>query len=184
MAQMGEIIISATVAITLVATLLSIFNDDSKRIGAVKSLFGAAALTGGAAAAVLVFLLVTHDYRVEYVRMYADRTMAPGYLITALWGGHQGSLLFWAVLQSWFAAALAYWYSEKDIHVFRIALGIMGAIAIFFWLIVLTQSNPFTLSGEDPFTSFGMNPLLRNVYMVFHPPTLFIGFAAVSAPSR
>ncbi|MBN2714980.1 MAG: heme lyase CcmF/NrfE family subunit [Deltaproteobacteria bacterium] len=179
---MGEMLIAATVVMTLVAALVSIINNDSKQLATVKSLFLAGALTGTVAAAALVFMLVTHDYRVEYVRAYADRTMSLGYLVTALWGGHQGSLLFWAMLQSWFAAAMAYWYAEKDIRVLRVALSIMGGIAIFFWLLVLTQSNPFSQSGDDPQTSFGMNPLLRNPYMVFHPPTLFIGFAGVSVP--
>ena len=182
MAQLGEWIIAATVVITLVAALLSIWKNDDTFLDACKKLYLAAALMGTVAAMVLVFLLVTHDYRVEYVRLYADRTMSMGYLVTALWGGHQGSLMFWAVLQSWFAAAMAYWYSEKDRQVLQTALGIMGAMAIFFWLLVLTRSNPFVLNGKDSLAGFGLNPLLRNPYMVFHPPTLFIGFAGVSVP--
>lgn len=167
---------------TLSATVLSVFTKDERFESPVRKLFLAAAVMGTVAAAVLVFLLVTHDYRVTYVRGYADRTMTLGYLVTALWGGQQGSLMFWAMLQSWFAAAMGYWLVEKDWDILRNSMGIMGGIAMFFWLLVLTQSNPFELNGEDPMTSFGMNPLLRNPYMVFHPPTLFIGFAGFSVP--
>ncbi|MBN2343705.1 MAG: heme lyase CcmF/NrfE family subunit [Deltaproteobacteria bacterium] len=182
MAQFGELSIIATAVITLAASILCLWKKEDRYVDAARRLFASAALMGTVAAIVLVFLLVTHDYRVTYVRGYADRTMSLGFLVTALWGGQQGSLMFWAVLQSWFAAAMAFWLHTKDRDVFRTSMGVMGAIAIFFWLLVLTQSNPFTLNGEDPLTSFGMNPLLRNPYMVFHPPTLFIGFAGFSVP--
>lgn len=182
MAQFGELSIIATVVITLAASIVCFFPKDKRFADVSKRLFLAAALMGTVASVVLVFLLVTHDYRVAYVRGYADRTMSLGFLVTALWGGQQGSLMFWAALQSWFTAAVAYWLCIKDRDIFRVALAIMGVIAIFFWLLVFTQSNPFTLSGEDPINSMGMNPLLRNPYMVFHPPTLFIGFAAYSVP--
>lgn len=182
MAHFGEFSIIATAVITLIASVLCLRGHEERYLGAAKQLFLAAALMGTVAATVLVFMLVTHDYRVEYVRAYADRSMSLGFLVTALWGGQQGSLMFWAALQSWFAAAMAYWLRTKDKEVLRSSLAIMGAIGIFFWLLVLTQSNPFALSGDDPLTSFGMNPLLRNPYMVFHPPTLFIGFAGFSVP--
>ncbi len=182
MAHFGEVSIVATALLTLIAVWLGLFRKDAKSDDALRRIILAAATMGTVAGAVLVFLLVTHDYRVAYVRMYAARSMTLGYLVTALWGGQQGSLMFWAMLQSWCMAAVAYWFREKDERLIRVALGILGGIAVFFWLLVLTQSNPFKLNGEDPLTSSGLNPLLRNPYMVFHPPTLFLGFAGFSIP--
>jgi cytochrome c-type biogenesis protein CcmF len=147
-----------------------------------RNLIYAAAATATVSALALVFLLVTHDYRVEYVRDYADRSMPLGYLITALWGGQAGSLTFWAVLQTWFTAAAAAWLRRRDIAPAPVALGFLSALQVFFILLVLYHSDPFEPLGTLATRGAGLNPLLRNAYMAFHPPTLFIGFVGFSVP--
>ncbi|MBN2801976.1 MAG: heme lyase CcmF/NrfE family subunit [Deltaproteobacteria bacterium] len=141
------------------------------------------AIAGTVSILVLAMLLLTHDYRVQYVSHNADRTMDTLFLITAVWGGQQGSLLFWAVIQSWFAVAASYFTIKKLNHLARPVIALMSLFTLFFTLLVFTNSNPFTLSGHDLINGSGMNPLLRNPYMVFHPPTLFIGFAGFSVPA-
>jgi len=155
---------------------------DRRFFEAGRNLLYAAAATSAAAALALVFLLVTHDYRVEYVRDYADRSMPLGYLITALWGGQAGSLAFWAMLQTWFTAAAAAWIGRRDLQPAPVALGFLSALQVFFLLLVLYHSDPFEPLGTLATRGVGLNPLLRNAYMAFHPPTLFIGFVGFSVP--
>ncbi len=152
------------------------FYDVSKR------LFVAAAASGGLVLIAILFLLVIHDYRVEYVRDYADRTMSLGFLLTAVWGGQQGSLALWAVLQTWYTAAAAVWFGKREPTGAPVAFGFLAAIQVFFLLLVLFHSNPFDPLGTTASHGVGLNPLLRNFYMVFHPPTLFLGFVGFSVP--
>src|SRR3989337_2646164 len=51
----------------------------------------------------LAYSLITHDFQMEYVASYTSRDMSLPFLISALWAGNAGSLLFWAWLLSIFA---------------------------------------------------------------------------------
>ena len=48
--------------------------------------------------------LVTHDFNIEYVAAYTSRNLPSGYIVSALWAGQKGSLLFWGVVLSLFGA--------------------------------------------------------------------------------
>ncbi len=143
-----------------------------------RRLLGAAAAGGAVSLLVLVYLLLTHDYRIAYVHEYANRSMPLGYLVTAVWGGQEGSLLLWAVLQTWFTAALASFGERRP----TVAIGFLAALQTFFFALVIFHSNPFDPLGSVEMNGVGMNPLLLNPYMTIHPPTLFLGFVGFSVP--
>ncbi len=148
-----------------------------------QKLLHAAAVASTATLLILIFLLVSHDYRVAYVRDYADRTMTIGYLVMAIWGGQEGSLLLWAVLQSWFTSGVAGLTGEQNRPLLPIALGFLAMLQVFFFGLVLFQSNPFESLGTVAANGIGLNPLLRNPYMAIHPPTLYLGFVGFSVPT-
>jgi cytochrome c-type biogenesis protein CcmF len=147
-------------------------------------LLHAAAAATSVSLFVLLFLLLSHDYRIAYVRDYADKTMTTNYLLTALWGGREGSLLLWAALQCWFTSAVVIWTqkSRAGRELVPIALGFLAALQVYFLVLVLFHSNPFAALGAVAVRGIGMNPLLRNPYMAVHPPTLYLGFVGFSVP--
>src|SRR6185295_14486143 len=78
------------------------------RLGA----FGTIALVG-LAVLVLAYAFVSHDFRISYVARYSDRAMTTPYLIAALWGGQDGSLLWWLFLYTVFGCSCVFWLKRK-----------------------------------------------------------------------
>ena len=81
----------------------------------------------------LAYAFVSHDFRIRYVSRYSDRSMTTTYLLTALWGGQDGSLLWWTLLLSGYTAACVRWmrgrYRELQPLVIA-SLMILGGISI------------------------------------------------------
>jgi cytochrome c-type biogenesis protein CcmF len=183
MALFGEIMLCVAAVLSAAGGALCLgAGGPGRRLEAGRAVLGAAAAAGAVALTALVFLLVVRDYRVAYVRDYADQTMSLGYLIAALWGGQQGSLALWAVLQTWFTAAAAATVERRPQRGGALALGLLAALQAFLLLLVLFESDPFAPLGTSSANGVGLNPLLRNAFMVLHPPTLFLGFVGFSVP--
>jgi cytochrome c-type biogenesis protein CcmF len=183
MALFGEIMLCVAAALSAAGGALCLGTREAeRRFAAGRACLFAAAAAGAVALVALAFLLVVRDYRVAYVRDYADETMSLGYLIAALWGGQQGSLALWAVLQTFFTAAAAATIGRRTQRGGPLALSLLAALQAFFLLVVLFESDPFAMLGTAAANGIGLNPLLRNAYMVFHPPTLFLGFVGFSVP--
>lgn len=131
---------------------------------------------------VLVVLLFQRDYQVLYVYQHVSSSLPPLYTFAALWAGQEGSLLVWL----WLLALLtvvalrqrAAWSRELEPY----ALGVLGLVEAFFALLLCVVSKPFVLLPARAVDGMGLNPLLENPGMVYHPPTLFVGYAATAIP--
>lgn len=138
-----------------------------------------AALTTLAAAA-LFYLLLSHDFSVAYVASHVNRAQPLLFTISAFWAGQEGSLLFWSWAMSLIGALLA--GRRNDVDAPRVvALAALAFQQLFVLILLLTQSNPFALLESAPLDGLGMNPLLQNVWMIIHPPVVFIGYALYGA---
>ncbi|MDX1613068.1 MAG: heme lyase CcmF/NrfE family subunit [Candidatus Promineifilaceae bacterium] len=136
----------------------------------------------GLASLLLIFLLLTDNFAVEYVWRVSSREM-PTYLkVTALWGGQAGSLLFWNLLLAGFtAAAMARkWDHQRDIMPYVIFVG--SLTQIFFLGLVAFVENPFATMPVAQPDGNGLNPLLRHPGMIIHPPMLYLGFTGFTIP--
>lgn len=131
----------------------------------------------------LVALLLTNDFSIEYVWRVSSIEQ-PTYLkVTALWGGQAGSLLFWNLLLAAFtAAAMARkWDEQKALMPYALMVG--SFTQIFFLGLSLFVENPFTrIDGFIPANGNGLNPLLRHPGMIIHPPMLYLGFTGFTIP--
>ncbi|MEZ4223024.1 MAG: heme lyase CcmF/NrfE family subunit [Polyangiaceae bacterium] len=131
----------------------------------------------------LAYAFVTHDFRIRYVARYSDRSMTTDYLLTALWGGQDGSLLWWAFLLAGYTTACVWWlkgrYRQLQPYVIATLMVIMG----FFAVLMLFAANPFATSvGGAKLEGDGLNPLLQNYWMIIHPPALYMGFVGCAIP--
>ncbi|MGE4552037.1 MAG: heme lyase CcmF/NrfE family subunit [Desulfovibrionaceae bacterium] len=128
---------------------------------------------------VISIALVARDYSFVYVYENVDNGLPLTYRLAALWAGQSGSLLFWAWAMAVGGAAFAFTRGYK-------ALG--ERTKLFYWmffmalqagfLLLLTNwSNPCLATVPRPADGLGLNPLLQNPAMAFHPPLLFLGYA-------
>lgn len=142
------------------------------------------------AAATLVGLMLTRDYRVAYVWEYTSNTLPPAYTVTALWAGQAGSLLWWLCLLSATIALAARTTLQRQPHLRPWSLAVLAAIAAFFFALVLWAADPFQLLAERypnayghlPAEGQGLNPQLQNFGMIIHPPLLYLGYILFSVP--
>ena len=128
----------------------------------------------------LAYAFAAKDYSVAYVANNSNSQLPLQFRIAAVWGGHEGSLLLWALILSiWTLAVSLFSKHIPDAMRARI-LGVMGLISVGFLLFMLMVSNPFdrlmpaALDGKD------LNPLLQDPGMIFHPPMLYMGYVGFS----
>ncbi|MFC1847630.1 heme lyase CcmF/NrfE family subunit [Chloroflexota bacterium] len=130
----------------------------------------------------LLYALLTHDFSIEYVYLYTSRDLSLAYLISALWAGNDGSLLFWAWLLSIFATVMLIQKRDVSRALVPYASSIIMLTEGFFLILILFISNPFQKLGFIPPDGRGLNPLLENPGMIIHPPTLLAGYVGLTIP--
>lgn len=133
---------------------------------------------------ILLAAFVNNDFAVEYVARYSDRYLPLFYRITAFWAGQEGSLLFWgwsvAIFGVFFLTSKTYekLTAETKLWFWMFFL----AIIAFFLLLITGWSNPFITFNRSVQDGNGLNPLLQNPGMIFHPPLLFLGYGGFVIP--
>ncbi|RYZ63368.1 MAG: heme lyase CcmF/NrfE family subunit, partial [Proteobacteria bacterium] len=144
--------------------------------------YGTVALVG-VAVLVLAYAFLSHDFRLRYVAHYSDRGMPTHFLLTALWGGQDGSLLWWLFLLSVYIGSCVYWLGNRYQQLQPYVIATLMTVVGFFAVLMLFAANPFStsLAGAKA-DGEGLNPLLQNFYMIIHPPSLYVGFVGCSIP--
>ncbi len=122
-----------------------------------------------------------NDFTVSYVANHSNSALPLGYRISAIWGGHEGSLLLWGwLLASWAAMVGLLSRSVPQEMVARV-LAVMGMIAVGFLLFMLLTSNPFDRTLPwFPLDGADLNPLLQDPGLIVHPPMLYMGYVGFS----
>jgi len=129
----------------------------------------------------LSYAFLHNDFSVQYVAMHSNSQLPQWFKFSAVWGGHEGSLLLWALILSIWGAAVAHFSRGLPDDVMAIVLSIMGMIAIGFLSFILFTSNPFDrLLPEFPLDGNDLNPLLQDIGLVIHPPMLYMGYVGFS----
>ncbi|MDR3357600.1 MAG: cytochrome c biogenesis protein CcsA [Desulfovibrio sp.] len=136
------------------------------------------------ASAILLHALYWHDFELKYVAGYTDLVLPVFYRLTAFWAGQEGSMLFWALSVALGGTLFAASGARKSLTpATRLWHWVFFyAIVAFFTLILTTWSNPF-IAQTPPKDGNGLNPLLQNPGMIFHPPLLFLGYGGFAVPS-
>jgi len=162
----------------LFADLLGRWRDRRELLASARNATTGCLLCLTVAAVVLWVLLVRSDFAVRYVAENTARALPLIYKLTALWAGAAGSLLLWLWLQTGFVVLA---FSKSDAGSERFCAGARAAanlVAVFFFLVLIFDKDPFGLSVTAPDDGAGLNPLLQHPAMVLHPPALFLGYAA------
>ena len=131
---------------------------------------------------VLIYALVTRDFQIEYVARYTSNGLPMTYTIAAFYAGQKGSLLLWGWLLSIFAAIVTFQNRKKNRELLPYVLTVLMTVTMFFTFLMVFVTNPFETFNYRPPDGQGLNPLLQNPGMLFHPPTLFIGYVGLTVP--
>lgn len=134
------------------------------------------------AAAALWYAFLTRDFQVAYVYEYSSRNLSTFYTIAAFWAGQEGSLLLWAWVLSIFGAIVVHQTRKRNTEIAPYVLSVMGGVAAFFLGILVFASSPFARLDTVPADGYGLNPMLTNPGMVFHPTTLYLGYVGFTVP--
>ena len=128
----------------------------------------------------LIITFVGEDYSLDYVSKNSNSSLPLIYKISAAWAGHEGSMLLWCVVSS-FWMFLASIYSTNLTRRLRINfLAIMGLLNLGFLLFVVATSNPFDRNMTIPLDGNDLNPLLQDFGLIVHPPMLYMGYVGLS----
>ena len=132
--------------------------------------------------ATLIHAFVISDFTVLYVASHSNAELPLLYKVTALWGGHEGSLFLWAWILSAFTTLLA--VQGKRLFPMRlpVLLSVQALLLLGFLGLILFLSNPFERLLPGAVVGRDLNPLLQDPGMAFHPPMLYLGYVGFSIP--
>jgi cytochrome c-type biogenesis protein CcmF len=125
----------------------------------------------------LGYAFATDDFSVAYVASHSNSLLPLRYKLSAVWGGHEGSMLLWVLILSCWTLAVGLLSKSLPQEMLSRVLAVMGMVATGFLLFVLFTSSPFTRYLPDyPQEGMDLNPLLQDVGLILHPPMLYMGY--------
>jgi len=186
-AEAGLAALWLAAALSLLQLLLTVGHlralFDSERFDAARAIRGVAIVQGAltlTAFAMLVIVFVRTDLSVALVAANSHNAKPLIYKIAGAWGNHEGSMLLWVTVLGFAGAVLAMASRRLGQRTLIAALGAQGGLALGFYAFLLLASNPFARLDPAPLEGRGLNPLLQDPGLAFHPPTLYLGYVGLS----
>ena len=133
---------------------------------------------------ILAYQLIISNFDIDYVARYTSLETPVVYKISALWAGQSGSLLFWLFILSIYATVVILQNQRKHHGLMPWVIITLVIVQMFFLVLTNYVTNPFKATEADFIVANGngLNPLLQNVTMAIHPPTLYLGFVGFTVP--
>ena len=123
---------------------------------------------------------VTSDFSVANVVANSHSAKPLLYKVSGVWGNHEGSMLLWALILALFGAAVAIFGANLPDTLRSRVLAVQALIGVGFLAFLLFTSNPFERVFPAPPDGNGLNPLLQDPGLAFHPPLLYLGYVGFS----
>ena len=178
--QFALILALCTAIVLAVIPLIGSITGHSGWMDMARPAAGAQMFFVSLAYACLTWSFISHDFSVLYVANTSNLSLPLMYRISGVWGGHEGSILFWCfILSIWTGAVAIFSRSLPQVLLSRV-LAVLGLISIGFLLFVLLTSNPFERVFPVPLDGASLNPLLQDPGMAIHPPMLYMGYVGFS----
>ncbi|MGI9406740.1 MAG: heme lyase CcmF/NrfE family subunit [Hyphomicrobiaceae bacterium] len=130
--------------------------------------------------AALTWAYVASDFSVENVWNNSHSAKPLVYKISGVWGNHEGSMLLWVLILALFGALVAWFGGDLPVSLRGTVLSVQGAIGVAFLIFILATSNPFLRLNPAPVEGNGLNPILQDPALAFHPPMLYAGYVGFS----
>ena len=182
--ELGHLALIIALAFAICLTLIPLIGVHSPEQSSLKKLmtyarplaYGMFFFTG-ISIVILAYSFVVDDFSIKYIASHSNTHLPYYFKISAVWGGHEGSLLLWVFsLTAWTAAVARFSKGIEEEFISRV-LAVMGMIAIGFIAFTLLTSNPFDrLWPNVPMEGRDLNPLLQDIGLIIHPPLLYLGY--------
>ncbi|MEX0584342.1 MAG: heme lyase CcmF/NrfE family subunit [Natronospirillum sp.] len=131
--------------------------------------------------AVLTASFVLDDFTIRYVVNHSNSAMPVYYKISGVWGGHEGSMLLWVMILSFWIVAVATFSKKLPLDMLAVVMSVMGLVLAAFNAFLIFTSNPFArVLPFPPLDGRDLNPLLQDPGLIFHPPMLYMGYVGFS----
>ena len=153
MADFGTISLMAAFAVCLYGTVVPHLGVRTNNWNLIRSAQNASILTFflvAVASGILIQALIVSDFSLGYVWEHSSTDMPLFYKVTSFWGGLEGSLLFWMLVQSFFAMIVAFRYQYSNREIIPYVIATLNAIMAFLLLLLIGWSNPLDLQGVIP----------------------------------
>jgi cytochrome c-type biogenesis protein CcmF len=128
----------------------------------------------------LIWLFLRTDLSVKLVAANSHSMKPWLYKFAGAWGNHEGSMLLWVTVLAVAGGAVALFERRLRQDTLIATLAAQAAIALGFYAFLLFASNPFERLSPVPIEGNGLNPLLQDPGLAFHPPTLYFGYVGIS----
>jgi cytochrome c-type biogenesis protein CcmF len=195
MAQVGQFALALAFIVTIYAIAASLIGIRARNDKLIASGRNAAICTFVALSAAifsLLYLFLTNDFSVSYIAAHSSVDLPLHFKISSVWGGQEGSLLFWSWILTVYSALVLVQNRNKHRAMMPYVTSVLSATSLFFIALHLFVANPFKLGGVQmpggavslfqPNDGAGLNPLLQDTLMVIHPPMLYIGMVGFAVP--
>ncbi|HEX2988174.1 MAG TPA: cytochrome c biogenesis protein CcsA [Chloroflexota bacterium] len=130
----------------------------------------------------LLYAFATHDFTMKTVANYNSRDTDLAYSLSGAYAGQEGSLLMWAWGVTLMLLIVTLQNRGRHKSLMPWVTAVMGFVATFFLSLLPFVSDPFARMATVPADGQGLNPLLQNPGMLFHPPALYLGYVAFTVP--
>ncbi len=130
--------------------------------------------------AALTHAYVVSDFTVENVVRNSYSAKPLIYRISGVWGNHEGSMLLWLLMLVGFGGAVAAFGTNLPLGLRARVLAVQSSISVAFGAFIIFTSNPFQRVSPAPFEGQGLNPILQDPALAFHPPFLYAGYVGFS----
>jgi cytochrome c-type biogenesis protein CcmF len=167
-------------ALQFVLVLLGMTGDRGELLGAVRPVAVVQGLLACTAFAALIWLFLQSDMSVKLVAMNSHSAKPLIYKFAGAWGNHEGSMLLWVSVLAIAGAGVALFERRLEEPTLMATLGAQAFIGLGFYAFLLFASNPFARLNPAAAEGQGLNPLLQDPGLAFHPPTLYFGYVGLS----
>ena len=179
-AGLAALWLAAALAALQLALALGAGGDQGRAIATVRAVAIGQGLLTAIAFAALIALFLRSDMSVLLVAENSHSQKPWIYKFAGAWGNHEGSMLLWVMVLALAGAVLALLERRLDERTLGASLGAQAALALGFFAFLLMASNPFERLDPAPLDGRGLNPLLQDPGLAFHPPTLYLGYVGLS----
>ncbi|MEY4269822.1 MAG: hypothetical protein RLZZ58_1038 [Pseudomonadota bacterium] len=173
--------LSAAIAVLILVSGTLFLRQDRADFGAlVRPLSVAQGLLTALAFGLLIALFVRSDMSVELVARNSHSAKPMLFKVAGAWGNHEGSMLLWLTILGLSGGLVALFEKRLNLRTLVATLSAQAALSLGFFAFLLLSSNPFTRLNPAAPDGAGLNPLLQDAGLAFHPPTLYVGYVGLS----
>jgi c-type cytochrome biogenesis protein CcmF len=186
---------SIAMAVTLTAALASVIlytlvaRGKGELLTAARFATHAAIIGVFVSAGTLLYYIFNYRFDINYVYEHVSRTLSKPLLFSTFYASQEGSFMLWALWTSIIAIFLMNYAARQryEAHVMAVFMAVLTFLAL-----MLVAKSPFQTiyaahpgevpAGFIPADGKGLNPSLENLWIVIHPPMLFLGFSLLAVP--